>query len=94
MQQPFANLLREEEERLVLTEEVEKSSEMVKNVLADAVPLIGHNPKPSLSIVVDASDVAIIPVVRQCINDLWGPSSFFFNEFNRRSRFTLSSVEK
>ena len=71
---------------LVWTEETTKAFEDTKAALGAATTLNHPNPEAPVSIIVDASDIAVGAVLQQYTKDHWQPLAFFSKTLQKRER--------
>ncbi|CAH8647289.1 unnamed protein product [Schistosoma intercalatum] len=74
---PLTDLLRGNPRRLEMNNSARTAFTEIKTALAQATLLAHHDPSATLSIAVDASDVAIGAVMQQNISGSWQPLEFF-----------------
>ncbi|CAH8528937.1 unnamed protein product [Schistosoma haematobium] len=74
---PLTDLLRGNPRRLEMNDSARTAFTEIKTALAQATLLAHHDPSATLSIAVDASDVAIGAVMQQNISSSWQPLEFF-----------------
>ncbi|CAH8639289.1 unnamed protein product [Schistosoma guineensis] len=74
---PLTDLLRGNPRRLEMNDSARTAFTEIKTALAQATLLAHHDPSATLSIAVDASDVAIGAVMQQNISGSWQPLEFF-----------------